>query len=156
MFKKLLHRLFKSKTIMAPDRTPYLTRFYIANLHFFRIYIHQFHASDSDRHMHDHPFWFLSLILWGGYIERLPDRVRTCRPGRIIFHRAADLHSVTLRLKQVRKNVWAERPAWTLIIAGPKTRVWGFQTETGWVDFETYLKAKFGPDWKDASEEMED
>lgn len=34
-----------------------------------RLYLHKFYTGDSDRHLHDHPWPFRSLILWGGYTE---------------------------------------------------------------------------------------
>jgi hypothetical protein len=37
----------------------------------FAVMLHQFHRPDEDRCAHDHPWAFLSLILWGGYWEEV-------------------------------------------------------------------------------------
>src|SRR5271170_2923953 len=34
-----------------------------------RLYLHKFYTGDNDRHLHDHPWSFTSLLLWNGYHE---------------------------------------------------------------------------------------
>lgn len=48
--------------------TPYLTRWTLLKLEKLKIYFHKFHRSDSDE-LHDHPWHFISIILWRGYNE---------------------------------------------------------------------------------------
>lgn len=123
------------------------------------IRLHQIVRGDGDREMHDHPFAFLSLILWGGYFEHRPNP-RYCGPVpgsdlsrgafdatqqsvrrwhgplSFVFRRAGDLHRLTL-----------DRPAWTLVFRGPIRREWGFLTPRGWVscrDFTAQREASFG------------
>lgn len=98
------------------------------------IRLHNIMRSDDDRHLHDHPFDFVSLLLTGGYFETLPtpkvngSRMRYRPRFSIVRKRAEDLHSLTLT-----------RPVWTLVFAGPKRRDWGFATERGWVPNHRYL-----------------
>lgn len=91
--------------------------------------VHHILRSDQDRHFHDHPMDFTSVILSGGYVEHRPGR-RPCRwePGDIVTRRAEDLHRIEL----------LGRSAWTLVFASPYRRVWGFQTEDGWVPASAY------------------
>jgi len=97
---------------------------------FGQIRVHNILRSDNDRHFHDHPFDFVSLILRGGYIEHRPGySQRICLPKSLVWHRAEDLHFLKLL---------GERPAWTLVLAAPKRRAWGFKTERGWVDARDY------------------
>lgn len=86
--------------------------------------IHHILRSDADRHFHDHPMDFVSIILRGGYIEHRPGSApRRCGPGSVIKRQAEDLH----RLQLLGKS------AWTFVLAGPARRKWGFATEDGWI-----------------------
>jgi hypothetical protein len=129
------------------------------------IRLHNIMRSDDDRHLHDHPFDFVSLLLTGGYIETVPcescggSGIRSnpydnaegcddCWDGRrrivwprfsVVQKRAEDLHSLTL-----------ERPVWTLVFSGPKRREWGFATERGWISNHRYLdEFPLRADWRD-------
>lgn len=91
--------------------------------------LHHILRSDSDRHHHDHPFDFTSVILRGGYIEYQPDKqMRRCIPGDLVRHRAEDLHYLKL----------LSDSAWTLVFAGNERRRWGFATSDGWIDADKY------------------
>lgn len=104
--------------------------------------IHHIRSADLHRDLHDHPWWFVSLVLRGWYIEKMP----MVEP---LFYAAWEsrTHS-TLR----RAGSWAFRNtkathtittvpvggAWTLFITGPWRQVWGFYTEQGWVNHRDY------------------
>lgn len=121
------------------DGVAYLTRYTLLWTPWFRLYLHHIQRSDADRALHDHPWWFASLILRGGYMEFLPRGYKVRRPGSVIFHRAEDAHRIQLHLNTPDLN---EIPAWTLVLCGRKARAWGFVTEQGWVDAQTYLCQK--------------
>ena len=114
--------------------TPYLTRYYLLDKKWMQICIHVFHRSDFDD-MHDHPWNFLSIILWGGYLEetmgykRRRQRKRVW-PGMFLFRRATHRHRVVL------KN---EKKAVSLVFMGPYIREWGFFTRNGWIHFKKYF-----------------
>lgn len=105
--------------------------------------LHHILRSDNDRHLHDHPFDFTSILLTGGYHEVTQHRVWSscCAADQeawwyprwsVVRRRATDLHRLVL-----------ERPVWTLCFTGPKVRSWGFLTQHGWVwhgDYEAYLR----------------
>ena len=56
------------KVIGGPD--PYLLRWHvIPRNRLLNVYVHKFLRSDDDRALHDHPWWFVSLILRGRYDE---------------------------------------------------------------------------------------
>lgn len=145
---------FTKFTIHAPDRSDYLTRYYILKNNWmpFRIYLHQFHRSDGDRDCHCHPFDFLSVILYSGYCETRPGyRDRNYYQGDILFRRGPDLHSVALFPECLGK----EREAWTLVFTSKKYREWGFMTENGWMHHREYFDIKFGKgNWSDADDPM--
>lgn len=90
------------------------------------IRLHKILKSDMDRDKHDHTFWFISLILWNGYLEhQLDGSIKKYRIGNINFKRATDAHKLELL---------NNKTTWTLSITGRKQRKWGFHTANGWVE----------------------
>jgi hypothetical protein len=115
---------------------PYLTRWILCKFQKWAIYFHKFHRSDADD-LHDHPWSFISIILWRGYNEvtfgaSKDERVsRRIYPGQIIFRKATHTHRVVLR---------GNKPAYTLVIRFKYTRYWGFYIGKHWQDFREYFK----------------
>ncbi len=124
---------------------PLLIRYRLLSTRWGGVYLHHLTRSDADRHLHDHPWAFWSLILWGGYDEFEPllgqagfgvfpgggtERMRCTirRPLSLIKHVATDRHQIGL-----------VRPAWSLIWVGRRSRDWGFYTEHGWVPWQEYV-----------------
>lgn len=110
------------------------------------IYVHHICRSDDDRDPHDHPWPYRSVVLSGGYWEEewrtLPadyDSGHPIRPWRA----GVKWHGPLSFLR--RPATWLHRlriPAgeecWTLVITGPQTREWGFETDEGWVPQQEY------------------
>ena len=93
--------------------------------------IHHIKRSDDDRAFHDHPWWYVTLILSGGYYEVQPRYRRGIycgethtwhRPGTMLFRRATSWHRLVI-------NPYTRENTWTLFITGPKTNSWGFLAE---------------------------
>lgn len=58
------------KVINGLQGEPYLTRYHLTPMtRWGQLMLHVFHASDPGREPHDHPFDFVSLVLWGRYRE---------------------------------------------------------------------------------------
>ena len=57
---------------LGREECPYMRR-WVIDLYFFSIRLHHWMASDDQRHYHDHPWDFISLILKGGYMDVNPD-----------------------------------------------------------------------------------
>jgi hypothetical protein len=119
-----------------------------------QMFLHNIRLSD-ERTPHDHPWGFISLILWGAYREFIfpnPGRHRGARErlafmGRILRNKATHTHYVKII-----------RPVWSLVVAEHASREWGFwqfdpsSDEYGapcfgrkWVDWRTYLKCPDAP-----------
>lgn len=50
---------------------PYLRRWYVIPRNpWLNVYVHHFLSSDDDRALHDHPWWFVSLMLRADHEER--------------------------------------------------------------------------------------
>lgn len=125
------------------------------------IRVHRIITSDSDRHLHDHPFDNISWLLRGGYWELLPvaidpqwsqepvsapnafavrEKTSTVfRPeGSIIRRRASDRHAIRLVPGQ---------QVFSLFIQFRKCQPWGFYTPRGkvyWWDYSTVVEAGTG------------
>ena len=89
------------------------------------VLLHKFEDSDDiSLGLHDHPWDFLTIVLFRGYDELLAGGIVKRRfPGTIAFRRAETLHAVRLR---------NGRPSWSLCIIGRRRRRWGFMTKDGW------------------------
>lgn len=56
--------------VIGGTNDPYLLRWYLIPRNpIVNVYLHKFLRSDDDRALHDHPWWFVSLILRGQYDE---------------------------------------------------------------------------------------
>jgi hypothetical protein len=59
--------------VIGGTERPYLRRWFVIPRNpIFNIYLHQFLRSDDDRALHDHPWWFVSMMLVGKYREYMP------------------------------------------------------------------------------------
>ncbi len=101
----------------------------------FNVYLHKFLRDDDDRALHDHPWWFISWMLKGGYFETGEDGItRTRFSPSVAFRKATHRHRVTL----FRLNGKAV-PCWTLVITGRKAREWGFWCPKGFVHWKKFV-----------------
>lgn len=113
--------------------------------------LHYICRPDNDRHFHDHPWNFVSVILRGGYVENRPPvnykmsghiskveqeygkkpdlYIATDREGCAGMGRAPDRNSFCYRRATDRHLIsWVstEVECWTLFVSGPKRQWWGF------------------------------
>jgi len=110
---------------------PYMLRWYlIPRNRWLNVYQHKFMRDDDDRALHDHPWWFVSLVIRGGYREHLDAGASLIRRAcSVAFRPAAHRHRVAL----FPAADGGRRPCWTLIITGRKSRTWGFWCPKGFV-----------------------
>lgn len=159
-----------------PDsKDVYLRRHFLIRLPWFGIYLHNIRRSDRDRHLHDHPWPFCSLVLAGYYYEYFPDGTFLYRePGSLVYRGAREFHRVKLISESMAQNIEERgdglveldtaynsvleneprRQVWTLVIRFGRQREWGFLTETGWVHWKKYTNRK--PAYLPGSEEVKE
>jgi hypothetical protein len=125
-----------------PAGGPLFTRYYLLDSPWFALYVHHFHRSDHDRHVHDHPWSFVAFLLSGGYWEHLPKFAEIPDGEQIRVWRRR--FSVLWRPAEWQHWVEIKRPVWTLVLRLRRRRAWGFWTDKGWVDWQTY-----GKEWCD-------
>ena len=136
----LLDKLFNKRVIVNCDHQPYLTRWFLFRKEWMAIFLHRFHRSDEDRALHDHPWNFITLILWRGYHEHMDYKMkaaechwlRICKrrwPLMILYRPAYHRHRVELI---------NGKEAWTLVIRFRKIREWGFWPNGEFVHWVTW------------------
>ena len=125
------------EVITRADGRVCLRRWRLWRGRFFSVCLHRFMAPDQSACAHDHPWPFVSLVLWGGYVEEVwPDgdsaAAERVRRGLLSMASREALHC---------HRVVACRPGWTwtLVLTGPRCRAWGFRTRGGgWVPEEKF------------------
>lgn len=121
--------------VIGDKAAPYLRRwFVIPRNRFLNIYLHNILRSDDDRALHDHPWASCSIILKGGYLEHMPERVKWRTPGSITFRRASAAHRLVI----------VGPGCWTLFITGPRIRQWGFHCPQGWRHWREFIGVPTG------------
>jgi len=94
---------------------PYAYR-WVLGLPWFSIRIHHWISSDDARNFHDHPWWFITFVLWGGYTDVSPAGRARMNQFSCAYRPALHRHTVVVD------------PAgcWTILLCGPEIRDWGF------------------------------
>lgn len=105
---------------LGPSGKPFMRR-WVINFGLFTLRIHHWLDSDDERTLHDHPWWFFTYILKGGYLEMLTYYTTPMEKGDYVFRSATHKHRV----------VDIEKPCWTFVVTGRMKRKWGFWDDEG-------------------------
>lgn len=100
---------------LGKKECPYMTR-RVLNLWFFSIRIHKWYRSDDKRFMHNHAFNFITIVLYGGYMDVSTEGNDIMSVGSIRYRKANHTHYV----KEPKHGTI------TLLFCGPKIQNWGF------------------------------
>ena len=95
--------------------TPYVCRWMVIVLGY-SIRLHHWIKSDDRRFFHDHACDFVSIILWGKYVNVRPDGRYPVRAGSMWHSKATDRHYLEI----------PKGGAWTLLLCGRPYHKWGF------------------------------
>lgn len=138
--RRLLRSLFLVREIISREGLVHFRRYRLLETPWFAVYIHWIGRSDEDKHPHNHPWWFRSFILKGGYVEIVHNdrgiQASTFRPGSTVSRSTDEYHKIALLDR---------KPTWTLVLRGRRTNPrWGYLTEGGPVCHEMYRKMKHG------------
>ena len=122
------------KEIKSKSGKLHFRRWQILKTRWFSIWLHGIYAPDEDKHLHNHPWDFKSLVLKGSYIEQTENGNITQRPGRFNsrngkedFHKILELKSPVI---------------YTLFIVSPVKRTWGYKVDGTFIQNEEYRKLK--------------
>lgn len=138
--------------LVTPEGRTYLGRVRIVQTPWGSVYLHKLEVPDPGLDLHDHPWWFASLILRGGYEEEIADvrhapslariaeavgQPDVCRRGVTRSWSAGSVHTVGLTSAHRIYNLHRS-PTWTLVLTGPRRRSWGFYDGAGFTDHRQY------------------
>jgi hypothetical protein len=108
---------------------PYARR-WVLNLGGWSLRIHHWFSGDDPRYLHEHPWWFLTFVIRGGYTDIGRDGTDELRAPAIRYRPALHAHTVSA----VRRHTW------TLLITGRPLRDWGFYTDQGWMRMRRFFR----------------
>lgn len=120
------------------------------------VFLHRMQGADPGEDLHDHPWWFVSVPLLGGYLEERAETrdapgfadAAVCadhiwqerhqiRRGHLVERRPRRWR--TMRLDEAHRIVeLTRRQTWTLVVHGPTRRRWGFYLPSGWMLWRDY------------------
>lgn len=135
-------KLFKTvKVIKSKEGVLHFKRFAIIECKWFNIYIHSIYKADEDEHLHDHPWNYISIVLYGKFMEAIKNstsakqkyEMNWLSPKDISAQKAERTHKIYMLLSE--KIV-------TLFFTGPRFREWGYDVDGKWIDNVTYRKMK--------------
>lgn len=110
----LLRRVLPFKDIGWPEHGEEFTRFTLLKTRWGNLYLHRLKCLKMIPFCHDHPWWFLTLILRGGYWEYTTATSWVWRrPGSLLYRPATHRH-----------GVMTPAVMWSLVLTGPKCRDW--------------------------------
>lgn len=142
--------LIRRMRLRRADGEIYLERWGISHKRIGGILLHRMTAPDPGVDLHDHPWTFITIPLWGAYIEERADTRQapimariaelhhdTCRRGVVTV--VSWLRPKRMRLDECHRIIRLKRKTvWTLVLNGPVRRGWGFYMPGGYVDQYTY------------------
>lgn len=141
--------LYRRLTLRRSDGVVYLNRWGIATDRTGGVLLHKMDGPDPGIDLHDHPWWFVSIVLWGGYWEyraeireapalaRIAEEYASAQRGTPVRRRWLSVQ--TMRLDECHTIFrLRRRTSWTLVIKGPRRRNWGFYLPTGYMPEKQY------------------
>lgn len=108
--------LFPHKEIGWKEINEEFTRYTLLGTPWLTVYLHRLNAPEWHPECHDHPWSFVAILLWRGYLERIDGKNYRRRPGMVLWRPAESVHNV----------ITPYGTSWSMIFTGPKRRQWGF------------------------------
>jgi len=133
---KLLNKLLGiAEEINGCGRCPtYLYRWVLLSTRFGKLYIHKFVGDDWTKDLHDHPKDFMSIGIYGAYVEETVKGLEIfVAPWFRRFH-AEHKHRII--------TPWGH--CWTIVWVSPLKREWGFWHGGKWLQWKQYVEERGG------------
>ena len=140
MIRKLIDKLFRLEEINGGNVCPtYLYRWTLLKLPWFSVYLHHFVGDDWSRDLHDHPKRFISVGLWGRYVEETPSGEREYIAPWVRTFPAEHIHRIRLP---------KGGSCWTLVTVLKAVRAWGFWHAGKFVPWKQYVRSETAKEMK--------
>jgi hypothetical protein len=131
---KWFDRTFRLEEINGRERCPtYLYRWTLLKARNWSVYLHHFVGDDWSRDLHDHPKRFISIGLWGRYLEETPTGSKVYRAPWIRTFPAEHIH----RLSMIDGH-----DCWTLVVVLKAVRGWGFWNGGNFIPWRKYVDSE--------------
>jgi len=129
---KLLTRFFGApEEINGGQRCPtYLFRWEVFRSKPVKAYLHRFVGEDWSSDLHDHPRRFVSIGIWGSYVETTAAGNERFRAPWFRSFPAEHAHRIAVDPGKV---------CWTFVLVFPITRQWGFWNQGRWIYWRDYV-----------------
>ena len=167
--RTMINRIFGYERIDGAGRCPYLHRWCLFVGPFgIRLYLHKFVGSDWSRDLHDHPKRFISIGLWGSYVEETQgDDARECSACSLrgfsphcLECRGTEKHGQSFRryrapwlrsfpAHHIHRLILDCPVCWTLVLTLTETRAWGFWVRGEWIHWKKYVYSARADEAKD-------
>lgn len=121
------------KEIKSKDGKLHFRRWQILKTPWFSIWLHGIYAADEDKHLHNHPWDFKSMVLKGSYIEETQHGFITQKPLKFNSRNGNSFHKIHKLLTPV---------VYTIFFVTKQKRQWGYLVDGDFIDNETYRKMK--------------
>lgn len=110
--------------VIGDEDCPFLRRWTLETRRGRSIRLHHFFPDHLEDVAHDHPWWFITFVFKGGYIDY------TCAEGETVKTDYVDAIGFRYRSGDHQHMTRTDRRgAWTIVITGKLGKRWGF-----WVD----------------------
>ena len=145
--------IYRHFRLRRSDGQVYLSRWGFSHRRIGGILLHRMDAPDPGLDLHDHPWWFVSIVLWGGYVEQRTDiRNASARAemvehhgiygrGDTVVRRRFSVRTMRLDECHTITRLLGKR-SWSLVIKGPHRRMWGFYLPEGYLPADRYVATK--------------
>ena len=121
---------------------PVMTRTVVA-VGGFSIRVHRFFPGYQDVHAHSHPWWFVTLVLRGGYVDHSKRGADRLSVGTFRLRRPQHTHRLAV----------GPEGCTTLVLTGPLINDWGFWVDRRFYPWDRYRErfaaAPCAPTWAD-------
>ena len=129
------------------DGSFYMGRWWLFQTRWLSARVHRIATPDRDRHFHDHPFSFVSVILRGFYVESRPvsiDPIFTIDGKELAKNSLREQYSIAYRRASDRHSISYVTigGVWTLVFILPRVQWWGFYTPAGKIYWQDYVRAE--------------
>lgn len=161
--------LYCRLTLRRADGRVYLNRWGISHDRIGGVLLHRMDAPDPGIDLHDHPWTFVSIVLWGGYTEHradirnapefatLAEEFPTCTRGFPVERRPFSIKVMRLDECHTITDLHRRR-CWTLVIKGPRRRKWGFYLPSGYMgeaQYDATVRAERRDLWSDQNKAVQ-
>lgn len=155
-FQRWLISIGRMKVITTEENNPnidkdetdiYMCRYFLwrSRIHNKKsnLFLHKICRSDTDRHLHDHPWNWATFLLWGSYREVTRNEYLGSTLG-IKWkdsEKSQTFSALSFRTGKATKfhRLVLKKPVWTLFWHGPVVQQWGFNVNSVKINSEEYL-----------------